>query len=796
LNEAARERILANEDHMNWIAGLAQSVPTEKNPNRTLLEKHLNDYTARNSFDYFIHKDLGSFLRRELDFFIKNELLHLDDIENQQTTGIEQHFAKIKAIKKIAYKIIALLEQLENFQKKLWLKKKFVVEAHWCLTLDRIPEELYPEISANDAQREEWLRLFSIDSIEQELLKPGYSVPLTVEFLKANPFLVLDTRFFSNDFTTKVLASDTVLRGASNLDDATDGLLIQSENFQALRLIGPLFKRSIKCVYIDPPYNTDSGPIDYKNGYKSSTWATLIANRLALTPDLMRRDAVLCATIDDFQQKELHYLVEQCFGNDRLAGTVVIRSNPAGRPVPSGFAQSHEYAIFATRSSESEISKLPRSERQAARYRHQDTAGSFMWELFRKRGTASERAERPSLYYPIYVAGEAVRVPEMRFDEGRKEWIDIEPPKAGETVAYPIDESGTQRRWRGAPGGIRDNPNDYKAVVQNGATTIYYKFYPGSDGVLPSTNWIDAKYSATEYGTGVLKDFFKEYDPFSYPKSVFAVEDCLRVMGMSDTDGVVLDYFAGSGTTAHAVINLNRQDGGARKYVLVEVDDHFRTVLKPRLQKVVYSKDWKGGDPVSREGSTHMFKYIRLESYEDTLNNLELKRTEEQGNLLDQHRSMREDYILRYMLNVETQASSSLLPLDRLNDPFSYTMRIATGTIGETLLVPVNLVETFNYLAGITVQHTNVIDGFRVVLGNNRDGDKLLVIWRNVRKKTNADLDAFFERQGYGNPEKEFALVYVNGDNNLENLRRAGQTWRVRLIDEEFNKLMFDMREA
>jgi adenine-specific DNA-methyltransferase len=117
---------------------LSSLRPTEKNPNRTLLEKHLADYTARNTFDYFIHKDLGGFLRRELDFYIKNEVVHLDDIENETAPRVEQYLAKVKAIRRIAHKIIDFLAQLENFQKKLWLKKKFVVETQYCVTLDRI----------------------------------------------------------------------------------------------------------------------------------------------------------------------------------------------------------------------------------------------------------------------------------------------------------------------------------------------------------------------------------------------------------------------------------------------------------------------------------------------------------------------------------------------------------------------------------------------------------------------------------------------------------------------------------
>ena len=212
----------------------------EKNPNRTLLEKHLADYTARNTFDYFIHKDLGGFLRRELDFYIKNEVMHLDDIESDTAPRVEQYLSKIKAIRRIAHKIIDFLAQLENFQKKLWLKKKFVVETQYCVTLDRVPEELYPEIAANEEQRKEWVRLFAINELQGDLTKPGYSVPLTVEFLKTNPYLVLDTRHFSEDSKRRLLAS------FDDLDEQCDGLLIHSENFQALNLLLERYRGQVK----------------------------------------------------------------------------------------------------------------------------------------------------------------------------------------------------------------------------------------------------------------------------------------------------------------------------------------------------------------------------------------------------------------------------------------------------------------------------------------------------------------------------------------------------------------------
>src|SRR5690606_3345279 len=141
----------------------------------------------------------------------------------------------------------------------------------------------------------------------------------------------------------------------------------------------------------------------------------------------------------------------------------------------------------------------------------------------------------------------------------------------------------------------------------------------------------------------------------------------------------------------HAVINLNREDGGKRKYILIEMGEYFESIIKPRMKKVIYSKDWKNNKPVSREGSSHIFKYISLESYEDTLNNLEINLTQEQLSLLEQNPELREQYMLSYMLNNETENSMSLLNIDMFKNPFEYKMKIAKGL--ETQVTTIDLVE-------------------------------------------------------------------------------------------------------
>jgi len=232
--------------------------------------------------------------------------------------------------------------------------------------------------------------------------------------------------------------------------------------------------------------------------------------------------------------------------------------------------------------------------------------------------------------------------------------------------------------------------------------------------------------------------------------------------------------------------------------------EYFDTVHVPRIKKVVYSQDWKDGKPVSREGISHMFKVVRLESYEDTLNNLELRRTERQNEVLfpadpdaySDRKSFLEDYMLHYMLDVESRGSASLLNLDHFEDPFGYTLNIATGTVGEIKPTAVDLVETFNYLIGLRVKTIRHLDGVCVVTGTNRQGERVLILWRNTKEMDNDKLDSWFQRQGYNRKDQEFDVIYVNGDNNLENRKGPNQTWKVRLIEEEFLRRMFDVQDV
>lgn len=749
--------------------------PAEKNKKRTLLEKHINDYTARNSFDYFIHKDLGGFLRRELDFYIKNEVLFIDDINTEDEVAFGTQISKIKALKQVAGKIITFLEQLENFQKKLWLKKKFVVSSNYCITMDRIPKDYYPEILENKAQLEEWKKLFDVKIKD-------------LDGLKKEPFLVLDTKFFPQDFTDKLLAE------FDNLDEETDGLLVNSENFQAIGLFKEKYTNRIDTVYIDPPYNTSASEIAYKNNYKHSSWLSLIENRISNSYKLLKADAIQCSTIDDVEVKELHMLLEEQFGKNNIAGIVPIKINPSGRPTEKGFALSHEYAIFTIKSSESKIYKIPRTIEQLKRFNEKDDVGIFEYRNLRREGSNSDREDGQRQYYPIYANLEegTIRVPQMNWIEEDREWKINEKPTEYEEVIYPITDSGREKNWRWSEESLRKDYSQFLArIPRNGTPQVYYKYRPNMDGTTPLTLWTDAKFSATEHGTKVLKDLFKE-PQFSYPKSIYAVEECLRVMGNKDSQKIIFDYFAGSGTTGHATIKLNRDDGGNRKYFLIEMGEYFDSVTKPRIQKVVYSDNWKNGKPQDKKGISQMFKYMALESYEDTLNNLVLQKDKKQQELLSGNQAVEEEYLLKYMLDVESR--EHLFDLEAFKNPFKYQLKVTENN--ELVPTNVDLVETFNYLLGLHVKRMQRIGAYKTVEGTTNKGDKVLVIWRNLEKTDNSDLERFVNKAGFNILDGEFDTIYVNGDNNLANFRKEEDSWKVLLTEEVFFAEMFDVKDV
>ncbi len=777
LNKAAVETLLSAEvqeqvTDFDWTSEFARLAPTKANASRTLLEKHLTHFTARNTFDYFIHKDLGGFLRRELDFYIKNEVMHLDDIEHDTVPRVEQYLSKIKVIRRIAHKVIQFLEQLENFQKKLWLKKKFVVETNYCITLDRIPEDLYAEIAANDAQREEWVKLFAIDEIEKDLNGPGYSNPLSIEFLRANHSLSIDTRYFGRDFTEKLLAT------VEDHEEVSKGLLINADNFQALSLIHARMAGHVDCIYIDPPYNTGGGDFAYKDNYQHSSWLSFILDRLQLASKISSSEGSFFASVDDNEAHRLRVLLDSVFGESGFESQIIVQSNKRGQTYKS-LAKTHEYLFAYNTGDLGQLLEIPREITKG----ESDEFGNYeLWEL-RNRNPKFGRFNRPNLFFPIFIdpSGDDLLKPDS-----------LKRTKQFSVEALPHNSEGKESCWRWGTEKVAAKTDDFGCrhligkLKTSGEWGIFQKARKTTKKA--KTIWTDTDV-INERGTVELGDL--GLTDFGFPKPLGLLSIVVQI-GCPE-DGVVLDFFAGSGTTAHAVIRQNRADSASRRFILVEQGNQFDRVVLPRVKKASFSSEWSSGKPKKADGMSSFVKYIRLESYEDALNNLELRRSDQQASLLAADDHLHEQFILSYMLDVESRGSQSLLNLDSIRKPDQYKLKVERN--GESQLQNVDLVETFNWLLGLTVRHIDVIRGIRTVEGTNPDGDRVLVLWRDLDETDNAALGAWFEKQGYNTKDQEYDLLYVNGDNHLENLRRPDQTWKVRLIEEEFGRLMFDTED-
>jgi adenine-specific DNA-methyltransferase len=797
----------------------------------SLLEYNLRAYVRGNTTDFFIHKDLRGFLERELDFYLKNEVLNLDELEAGGEARSENWFQTLRAIKGIAHKIIIFVAQIENFQKRLFEKMKFVTEAHYCVTLDRIPKELYPEIATNKAQIAEWKRLFYIHDIEGDLAATGFTEPLKVDFLKENDKLLVDTRFFSADFKDQLVAS------IKNFDARCDGLLIHSENLQALSLLKNTYREQVRCVYIDPPYNTNASAILYKNNYRHSSWATLMRDRLAGIKPMMRPDGAIFVSIDKAERTVLEHVMDSVFGADNRIEELVWAMNTNNSQAPN-YSTNHEYVeVYAKDRSAAErdpemfrepkpgyedvtaltaklnpsyppISQIEKEldalyERHRIEFREQIEALGLEWE--------DEKSNDPwkglfNYHRAEYRDENGVLVPESEAKKKRaKIWIWRE-----DNISMPATKQATSTRdpshpnyrfykpphrvtgkpcphpksgWKFAYADDKDSPDKRSFVSLDRESRIVW----GPD----ETKMPQLKRILHEVETNVGKSVFQDYSDGEKQTSAMFGESGLFlapkhadfvsrfVLHASKRDGLVLDCFGGSGSTAHAVIKLNRDDRGTRKYILAEVGEYFDTLLKPRVCKAIYSAAWRNGKPTSRvTGISHCFKYLSLESYEDALNNITFEAAAAQTTF------QLEDYVLSYMLDFETKRSETLLDVAKLDAPFDYKLRCQ----GKDEPKSVDLPETFNYLIGLHMETRRVYENkgaHYLVYRGKADGRDTAILWRTTRGWKHQEFEM----------EREFVLkqkltegaedIFVNSDSFIEGARSLDPVFKKKMFNED-----------
>ena len=755
INTAESEILKAVKRHRDVLSMLGQEIKGV-----SVLKQHLCTYTRGNTADYFIHKNLKAFLTGELDVYIKNEVMPVSSFifvegiseASQITDAYWVETARL--VNSIATQVIDFLSQIEEFQKSLWLKKKFVLSTDYCLTLDLVPEVLYTEITENAAQLAEWKDLFAIH-------ETNYSEPLTVEFLKNNSNLVLDTCHFAPDF------KDRLLSHFDNLDNQTDGLLIHGENFQALNLLTEKYRESIKCIHIDPPYNTQTIGFLYKNAYQHSSWLSMMADRLTLAEQFMAADSCILCHIDENEYENLFQIFSSLPLKDQ--GTLVWdKRNPIFGT--STIATQHEYIVTQSKGN---IKLLARSLNRKKILRE---AASLM----KKHGGVSEECRQEFSAWvkhkPELSGGE--RAYSEIDDDGRVYRAVSMAAPAQETGAKntePLIHPVTHKPCPVPANGWSRKPETMRELLDKGLI-----LFGGNEKKIPENKILLEDYLYGELSSLVpcgekgkmTIDALGLSFPYCHPVSLY---EELTWAVIPDSDDITLDFFAGSGTTAHATLNLNRSDKGNRRYILIEMDECFESVLKPRVKKAVYTEKWKAGKPVSRESHlSHMFKYQRLESYEDALNSIEFT---------EQNQLPFDAGLLSYLLGTETLESPTLLNIEHLQSPFSYELTIVKDMRPEPQSV--DLPETFNYLLGITVATRQCLydKDRRYLVYRGTVGQKsVVVIWRDTARWTDSDWERdyrFIQKQQL---TADVSDIYVNTHSLIPEAKS---------LDPIFKQLMF-----
>ncbi len=704
----------------------------------SFLEHHLRQYTRRNTSDFFIHKDLKGFLSRELDFYLKNEVLNLDDMEAAGEDRSEGWFQVLRVIKAVGSRIIDFLDQIESFQKMLWEKRKFVTETQYCITVGTIDESFYPDIAACDGQWAEWKELFHIDEDQSDLFSNSMSKKdRRVAFLSGNPSLVIDTKFFSADFAHRVLSE------LDDLDENTDGLLVHGENFQALNLLLEKHRNEIKCTYIDPPYNTGDDEFLYRDQYQHASWLGMMDDRLRLGARLLSPESIHLVSIGKDEADRLGQLLSNIFSSRFVPFIWKSRAKPTN----AGNAKYRPQVVaeFILANPDKNLTFRPMTSGEDRTYPNVDELGQYRTTtiLTSNRG----RYRRETLRFEI--AG-YTPPPDKRW-------------KAGEEEIQSLYESG-RIGW-----GDEGEP--------------HRKIYDGDEEDLHIPLWTFMPEEITgtaESGKAELSAILgKEHGLDSVkPKELLQV-----FLSACIDEGIVLDYFAGSGTTAHAVIETNREDGQSRKFILCDQAALFDSILVPRIKKIMFAPVWKGGKPKrmatmeEADRSPQIVKYMRLESYEDTLNNIAFDGKAGQGMF------QFDDYLLQYMLKWETRKSETLLNVEQLAKPFSYKLTVAKGD--DTIEKVVDLPETFNYLLGLHVSTRKVYDddGRRYLVYHGRiDHRRIAVIWRETEGWQKTD----FERDKRFVAEQKLAEgadeVFVNGDSFIPNAKALEPVFKARMF--------------
>lgn len=393
-------------------------------------------------------------------------------------------------------------------------------------------------------------------------------------------------------------------KAIENDDVSSTNIIIEGDNFHALSVLNYTHKGKVDVIYIDPPYNTGNASWRYNNkivdaddAFKHSKFISFLHHRLKLAKNLLSPKGVLIFTIDDYEIQTCRMLLDEIFGEKNRLGTVVIVHNPRGRNDDRYFATMHEYALFYAKNAElAHIKKFEfDDEGLLAQFPFEDAVSKYGVVSYMRTGNNSNRDTRPNLFYPIYWDGKQLSLEK----------------KTGAIKVLPINVRGEEKTWRWSKDTfLRDFKTEILVKETKGVIRLYKKRRPEIvGGSKPKTVWYEPRYDASSHGVVLLDKLFSKRGVFPYPKSLYAVMDALKIT--SAKDSVILDFFAGSGTTGHAVLRLNEGDGGNRRFILCTNDENSiaSDVCYPRVAKVM--QGYKGSDNKKVLGLGGNLKYFK-----------------------------------------------------------------------------------------------------------------------------------------------------------------------------------------
>ena len=602
----------SNEFSDEFLKALSQRQIISKKPTQSEideLKKLFRAYKKQNEIDFFIHKDALGFLKEQFDLWMFSYLYKDSEFQEWSAFAIK----RLQMVKNLAYELIEFIAKFENELKAIWLKPKFAKNTQYVFSIDTILSKAYkdsPTLAEGARGRVDKLGtllecIFSDSHFESQIAEWKELNLVDEDFSKKDilqnekyKFLPIDTKHLSKE------NKFALLNAFENLETLLNGELIKSDNFQALNTLMPKYQGKIDLIYIDPPYNAPASEIIYKNNFKDSTWLSMMQNRLAIAKDFLNKRGILTCAIDENEQENLGLLLSDIFSEYEKTCVSVVH-NPSGIQ-GDNFSYSNEFAYFIYPNIKNIIQGIARED-------------SDIRNLRDVTGAESVRTAAKNCFYPIYVKDSKI----IGFGEVCDD--DFHPSanvirNDGVIEIYPIDPQGIERKWRFARQTIETIKHELFATLIKGRNIWDIKRVKNT--FRPKTAWFDSKYSANNYGVQILNNILPN-NTFDFPKSIHTVKDSIYLA--SKEDSIVLDFFGGSGTTAHAVLELNKE-GSNRKFILVEMGEYFYSVILPRIKKVAFSSEWKEGKLKENKQVNPIaiaFRYYELESYEEALANCE-----------------------------------------------------------------------------------------------------------------------------------------------------------------------------